>query len=192
MSLFDKYKLVPFTNTVPQILQQPEVKKLSDLDYSMKEILGRDLDETLKARLYEAALQTFLVTKMQIHSDKPKSVDMDVKAVKSVSEILYDVVPEKFREKAAAFYTQLQNTPEFVVNPDSTYTYKGIRHADSNVIELIAYLMKPNSAHTKAPVGFQEFINNISALNVPVSFIPYKKRVQQIQKAKKKLEWQPL
>jgi len=192
MTLFDKYKLVPFTPPISQILQQPEMKKLSDLDFIMREILERDLDETMKARLYESALQKFLTTKLQIQNDKAKTTEPEVKTSKYVAESLKNVIPIKYREKAMAFYTQLQNIPEFVINPDASYSYKDIRYSDSNIVELITHLMKPNLSHTKQPSGFPEFLNTMAELNVPVSFIPHKKRVQQIQKARKKLQWQPL
>jgi len=195
MTVYEKYKLVPLNQSVPtsvhKILQRSEIAKLSALDESMSNILQQNISETIKARLYEEALQKFQTAKGQIEStfSDNQAQEQSVSATEQCLTALKNIIPNSYKNKAIALFQHLVSIPEFTINDDSSYTYKGVKHSDANIVELIHHLMKPKLTAGKQPSGFKSFVDIISLLNTPATFIPHKKRYLQVRTAKRRQEW---
>lgn len=155
---------------------QPYARQMSDLDESMKIILDRsDLSEAEKVKLYNQALQKYIVYEDKSHQPPPpirvtltenekhaadaimNTGDMEAEVVESV--------PKNYRKKVTLLLERLKRNPDLSWNQNGEMLYKGQLHPNSNMLDLVNDVIRKRKGFN--PTGWQTFVDVLSEMNIP-------------------------
>ena len=100
-------------------------------------------------------------------------------------------VPEKYKNRVAAFLHYLKRSPDLKWTKVGTIYYKGQRIEDSNVADLTYHALREND--TSKPTGYQLFYQHVFDAGVPLFFIRNKIGLKIISQTLQEVDddWRP-
>lgn len=175
----------------PRLLPaQPDARRMSDLDERMKNILERlDLNEVEKVKLYNQALQKYIVYEDKSNQPPPpvrvmvtddeNQVD-DAVAINSrdMEAEVMESVPKNYRKKVALLLERLKRNKNLSWNDKGEMVYKGEVYRNSNIVDLVNDIARKRKDF-KA-VGSQTFTTALKEINIPRELVGNLERWEEI------------
>lgn len=168
---------------------QPYVRRMSDLDERMKDILERsDLNEIEKVKLYNQALQKYIIYEDQSHQPPPPirvTLNDDEKRVEDIAintrdmdaEVL-ESVPKNYKKKVSLLLDRLKRNQNLSWNENGEMVYKGQVHPNSNILDLVNDIVRKRKDFN--PTGWQTFAEVLREMNIPRELVGNLDRWQMI------------
>ena len=158
---------------------------LRDLDAEMTSILdGSDADESEKVRLYNQALLRYNdMTKARAAKPIPVVVEVKKEAAATTASVVEptDIVgtlPKTLQMKGRQLLSAV------TWNERGELIHKGVAICGSNAVDLIHDLLR--NRKTPDPVGWQQFANQMRAVNIPMELVGNVTRRLYLQKKRGK------
>lgn len=158
-------------------IQSPLITKLGRLDQEMKTILDRpDIDEETKIQEYSQILSKYLNVQNKLRQPTPiPIVDKRQPTIPKINTLNLSSIPLPYQKKARLIAEHLQQDPTIDWNERNELLLSGSTIPNSNVIDLIDDLARPNSR--SQPTGIKQLVEELKRSNIPKSIIGNKNRL---------------
>lgn len=171
-----KMMLVPSTHPT---VQSPLIAKLSRLDQEMKSILDRqDIDEHSKVTEYSQILTRYLDTRDKLSRPTSISIIDKQSPTTKTDSLNLASIPLPYQKKARLIAQHLDRDPTIGWNELNELRLSGRTVPNSNMIDLIDDLARPNSR--TQPTGIEELVEELKRSNIPRSIVGNKNRLSNV------------
>jgi hypothetical protein len=161
------------------------------LDRNISDVLGRqDLDDYLKVKLYQDALNKFLVSRQTVEDQFQSPLKVQVtepKSTTSIEDKFLEGLTVENREKASNIISDtLSNTPLRWDKSGRILDGDGRPIEGSNIGDIVLHKIKPPKRSATKPVGYETFAQYDRAPTPPPPRPPSPPKIRRKQRDKKK------
>lgn len=168
---------------------------INSLDDDMKQIISSNKPTDVKLKLYQQALQRYLVLKEQQKQPiqieiKPPTVEAPDAPVPvqhmplpaSVHNAVSDYIPARYQRQAKLLLQHIESHPgEIGWNEHQELLINGQRVVNSNIVDLVYDFVLPTRTETQPAYGAIEFADILRQTNAPTGAILNKHRLYLIR-----------